>query len=52
MFKFIVEKVIGTRNDRILKKLWPIVHEINRIYETYHTLSDEDLLKKTEEFES
>ena len=52
MFKFIVEKVIGTRNERILKKLWPIVHEINRIYETYHALSDEDLLKKTEEFEA
>ncbi|MCD6087104.1 MAG: preprotein translocase subunit SecA [Candidatus Hydrothermae bacterium] len=52
MFKFIVEKVVGTRNERILKKLWPVVHEINRIYETYHALSDEDLLKKTEEFEA
>ncbi len=52
MFKAIIEKVIGTRNERVIKKLWPIVHEINRIYETFHTLSDEDLLKKTEDFEA
>ena len=52
MFKLLVEKVIGSRNERILKKLWPIVHEINRIYEGYHTLSDGDLLKKTEDFEA
>ncbi len=51
MFKFIIDRVIGSRNERVLKKLWPIVHEINRIYETYHTLKDEDILKKTEDFE-
>lgn len=51
MFKLFIEKVIGTRNERVLKKLWPIVHEINRIYEGLHNISDEDILKKTEDFE-
>lgn len=51
MFKFLVEKLIGSRNEREIKKLWPIVEKINGIYETYHSLKDEDLIKKTEEFE-
>ncbi len=50
MLKWVVSKVFGTRNERVLKKLWPTVHRVNEIYETYRTLSDEDLLKKTEEF--
>uniref|UniRef100_A0A7C2P065 Uncharacterized protein n=1 Tax=candidate division WOR-3 bacterium TaxID=2052148 RepID=A0A7C2P065_UNCW3 len=51
MLKFLVEKLIGSRNEREIKKLWPIVEKINTIYETYHSLKDEDLIKKTEEFE-
>ncbi len=50
MLKAFIEKVIGNRNERIIKKLWPIVEEINEIYEEYHSLSDEDIPKKTEEF--
>ncbi len=50
MLQWLVSRVIGTRNERILKKLWPTVHRVNEIYETYHALSDEDILKKTEAF--
>lgn len=51
MFKFLIDKIIGSRNEREIKKLWPIVEEINAIYETFHHLKDEDILKKTEDFE-
>lgn len=51
MFKTLLEKVVGSRNERVIKKLWPIVDEINEIYNGYKGLKDEDLLKKTEDFE-
>ena len=43
---------IGTKNDRELKKLWPIVKEINRIEAEYQTLNlqAEDYPKRTQEF--
>ncbi|HEB84960.1 MAG TPA: preprotein translocase subunit SecA, partial [Bacteroidetes bacterium] len=45
-----MEKVFGTRHDRQNKKLLPIVAEINRIYDTLHDLTDEELRGKTVEF--
>ncbi|MEO0285211.1 MAG: preprotein translocase subunit SecA [candidate division WOR-3 bacterium] len=51
MFKFLIDKIIGSRNEREIRKLWPKVEEINAIYETFHGLKDEDILKKTEDFE-
>ncbi len=51
MFKTLLEKVVGSRNERVIKKLWPTVDEINEIYKGYKGLKDEDLLKKTEDFE-
>jgi len=29
MFGFIVKKIAGSRNDRLVKKIWPIVAQIN-----------------------
>ncbi len=49
MLKFLT-KLIGSRNERVIKKLLPIVDEINSIYEKFHNLSSEDLIKKTEDF--
>ncbi len=46
----ILEKVIGTKNERELKKLWPIVHKINELEPEVSSLSDEALAKKTEKF--
>ena len=44
--------IIGTKNDRELKKLWPIVREINRIEAEYQSknLKDEDFPRITQEF--
>jgi|Deesub1362B_J571_1020462.scaffolds.fasta_scaffold01019_11 preprotein translocase subunit SecA len=50
MIKKLINKIFIPRNERIIRKLWPIVHKVNEIYETYHNLKDEDLIKKTEEF--
>ena len=44
--------LVGTKNDRELKKLWPIVRKINAIEEGYQkqNFADEDFPKKTQEF--
>jgi len=46
----VLKKLLGTRNDRELKKIRPIVREINRIEENLQkeNLSDEDFPKRTE----
>ena len=48
----LLKKILGTRNDRVLKKLWPIVREINRIEEEFQkqNFAAEDFPKKTQEF--
>ena len=42
----------GTKNERELKKIWPVVHEINRIEEEYQSrnFTDEDFPRMTQEF--
>ena len=50
MFSSIVKKLIGSKNERELKKLWPIVAKINAMESTVATLSDEQLCGKTAEF--
>ena len=50
----VLKFLFGTKNDRELKRLWPIVREINRIeaeYEAKH-FSDEDFPRMTAEFKS
>ncbi len=49
MLKFL-EKVFGSKHDKDVKRMLPIVDEINEIYETLKSLSDEDLKAKTAEF--
>src|SRR5215212_7311065 len=43
-------KVFGSANERLLKKLWPVVAEINRLEPEIQRLSDDELRAKTEEF--
>ena len=44
--------LFGTKNDLELKKLWPVVHKINSIEETYQAknFSDEDFPLMTQKF--
>ncbi|MBU1707061.1 preprotein translocase subunit SecA, partial [bacterium] len=50
MFDFLT-KIFGSKYDRAVKGLWPIIRQINDIEEEYQqTLTDADLPKKTQEF--
>ena len=50
MISSILTRVFGTRHDREVKKLLPIVERINRFEEHVKPLSDEGLKAKTGEF--
>jgi preprotein translocase subunit SecA len=52
MFKSIAKKILGTKHEREMKRLQPFVDEINRYFESYRDLSEEELKGKTEEFRS
>lgn len=46
----LLTSIFGSKSERDLKKLWPIVEEINEHYEGMKELSDEELKQKTESF--
>jgi preprotein translocase subunit SecA len=47
-----ITKIFGSKADRDLKELYPIVTEINAVYATLNTISDDELRGKTAEFKS
>jgi preprotein translocase subunit SecA len=50
VFDTVLTKVFGTANERVIKKLWPVVAEINALELAIKALSDEELRAKTVEF--
>jgi len=46
----LISKVIGTKNERELKRLWPIVAQVNALEPEMQKLSDAELRAKTDEF--
>ena len=50
MITQLMTKIIGSRNDRYLKKLRKVVNEINKLEPQMQALSDADLKAKTAEF--
>jgi preprotein translocase subunit SecA len=50
MFKNLLYKIVGTHAERTLKRIWPIVEEINSLEDDISKLSDEDLKGKTKEY--
>ena len=50
MIQKLLAKVIGTQNERELKRLYPLVGEINALEPTIQALSDDQLRAKTPEF--
>ncbi|MEO0217031.1 MAG: hypothetical protein ABIL72_00640, partial [candidate division WOR-3 bacterium] len=50
MISSIITKLVGTRNEREVRKRWKIVEKINYFFEQYKNLKDNEIPKKTEEF--
>ena len=50
MVSWILKKVLGSKNQREVKRLWPLVHRVNEIETEYQRLSDAQLQAKTAEF--
>ena len=50
MLKWFLKKVLGSKNQREVKRLWPTVAKINQFEESYRSLSDDQLRAKTAEF--
>ena len=46
----IITKIIGTKHDRDIKRIMPLVAEINEHFEEFRKLPDEALQAKTDEF--
>ncbi|MEO0107672.1 MAG: DEAD/DEAH box helicase, partial [candidate division WOR-3 bacterium] len=46
----LLRRVIPSKSEREVKRLWAVVDQINTIYESYRSLSENELPKKTEEF--
>ena len=50
MLKTLVRKIVGTRNEREIKRMQPLVVEINELGPSLAALTDEQLRHKTVEF--
>ncbi|TET95844.1 MAG: preprotein translocase subunit SecA, partial [Candidatus Zixiibacteriota bacterium] len=50
--KNLIEKMFGTKHERDVKKMQPLVAEINDHFERLKSLSDEELQAKTDEFKT
>ena len=52
MLNYFTKKIFGSSNDRLLKKIYPLVESTNLLEKKFNTLKDEDLLKKTQELKN
>ncbi|MCD6093840.1 MAG: preprotein translocase subunit SecA [Candidatus Omnitrophica bacterium] len=50
MLNFILRKIIGTQNQRALRKMAPVVERIESLEPSISALTDDELQAKTEEF--
>ncbi len=50
MISWILKKILGTRNQREINRLTPLVLRINEIERQYQSLSEDELRGKTQEF--
>ena len=46
----LLDKIFGSKNQKVLKKIQPLVNSINSLEETFSLLSDQDLKEKKNRF--
>ena len=46
----LVRKIVGSRNDRLVKQYWKVVEKVNALEKDLEPLSDQDIAAKTIEF--
>jgi len=52
MLKFLSKVLGGNKSEKDVAKIWPTVHQINKFYEEYQSLSNDELRNKTVEFKA
>ncbi len=52
MLTNLLKKIFGDKNKKAIKEILPLVDEINKYYESYKNLTDDELKAKTEEFKN
>jgi len=52
MINFIIKKIVGSKNQREIKRMIPIVQRINELEEQYQALPDDDLPRMTAEWKA
>ena len=50
MIPYLIRKIFGTRNDRVLKSLRPLVNRVNELEKKYKAMSDDELKAQTTAF--
>ncbi|CAN5850416.1 preprotein translocase subunit SecA [soil metagenome] len=50
MFKSVIKTIFGSRHEREVRKLYPLIEEINQEWERVQSLSEEELKGQTEKF--
>ncbi|GIR25755.1 MAG: hypothetical protein CM15mP40_03630 [Alphaproteobacteria bacterium] len=49
MLNFLSKKIFGSSNDRVIKKILPLVDKVNELEKNYEKLTDDQILNKTQE---
>ena len=49
MLNFLSKKIFGSSNERVIKKILPLVDKVNELEKTYEKLTDDEILNKTKE---
>ncbi len=47
MLNYLSKKIFGSANDRVIKKILPVVERVNSLEKEFEKFSDEDIIKKT-----